>query len=56
MGAARLIDKVKAHLREVGYEEVAPNPQGGGIWAHPQWGEGTGKIMQAIEDCFERES
>ena len=57
-GRETLLDLVKAHLREVGYEEVEPNPSGGGVWAGPPGATGEGrwtdKILPTIQDCFER--
>jgi hypothetical protein len=49
-----LLEIVKRALRERGYEEVEPNPTGGGVWTHPDWDGGTDGIVPAITDCFER--
>lgn len=45
-----LLDKIAAHLRDAGYEEVEP-----GIWSTPD-GDWTDKLIPAVVDCLERES
>lgn len=52
----KLVEVIKRELRKRGYEEVEPNPDGGGVWSHPDWDGNTDHILQAVEDCFGRES
>lgn len=52
----RLLDIIKQYLREAGYEEVEPSPNGGGVWTHPDWNGATDKLFAAIADCLEREA
>lgn len=51
----KLINLIKSALLERGYIEVEPNPNGGGVWSHPDWDGATDHILEAIRDCFERE-
>ena len=51
-----LIEVLKRELRTRGYEEVEPNPNGGGVWSHPGWHGSTDHITEAIQDCFQREA
>jgi hypothetical protein len=47
-----LLDVVKRELKARGYEEVEPNPAGGGVWTHPSWSGASDKIIEAIRDAF----
>lgn len=49
----RLLDVVKRELKARGYEEVEPNPDGGGVWTHPSWDGATDRIVAAITDAFD---
>jgi hypothetical protein len=53
MADERLVEVVKRELKARGYEEVEPNPHGGGIWTHPDWDGATDTILVAVCDAFE---
>lgn len=55
MADETLLSVVKRELRARDYEEVEESPHGG-VWTHPDWDGATDKIVQALVDCFERES
>lgn len=50
----RLLDTLKALLRERGYVEVEHVPDGGGLWQHPDGC--VDKLVPTIIDCLEREA
>ncbi len=48
------LNDLKSLLRSYGYEEVEPNPNGGGIWKFPE-GDVLDKIVPAVVDALHAE-